>query len=427
MWKQVVMLFGAGVLALIMWVWVQDIAIPHQIAEAVAKDAPRGNLSDLYPRWLGARELLLNGRDPYREDVTREIQAGYYGRPIDPSRPNDPKDQQAFAYPVYVALILGPTVHLPFLWVHRIFFWFFAILITASILLWLKVLDWKLTLPAKLTWILLLLGSFPAIQGLKLQQLSVLVAGLMAGAATAMVRRHFVLAGVFLALATIKPQLVFLMIACCGIWVAGDWRHRQRLFWSFALTMAGLVIAGEILLPGWIQEFRRAMTAYYQYTGGGNSLLDVVLKPTLGRVASAVLVAVLLFFAFQMRRFSEATIQFQWCLSLALTTTLMVIPMFAPYNQLLLVPGLMMLVRSVRTLWNRNRLQRFFVLVTALSVFWPYFAGTLLVLALLVLPGARVLEAWGLPFYPVFAIPVMIYASVLAGRPTLAQPRPSVG
>ena len=60
------------------------------------------DLSDLYPRWLGARELLLHHRDPYSPEVTREIQIGYYGRPLDPSRPQDPRDQQGFAYPAYV-------------------------------------------------------------------------------------------------------------------------------------------------------------------------------------------------------------------------------------------------------------------------------------------------------------------------------------
>src|SRR5579864_8636458 len=77
-------------LSLSMWFYVTRILIPYQVADAAARQRPRGNLSDLYPRWLGARELWLNGRNPYSADVTREIQAGYYGRPLDPQRPNDP-------------------------------------------------------------------------------------------------------------------------------------------------------------------------------------------------------------------------------------------------------------------------------------------------------------------------------------------------
>src|SRR5689334_25440194 len=104
-----------------MWFYVQWVLVPYQKADAAAHGQPRGNFSDLYPRWLGTRELLLHHRDPYSPEITREIQTGYYGRPLDPTRPSDPKDQQAFAYPVYVAFVLAPSVFLPFAVVHTIF------------------------------------------------------------------------------------------------------------------------------------------------------------------------------------------------------------------------------------------------------------------------------------------------------------------
>jgi len=91
--KRLYLLLGAVLAALAMWLWIQRIAIPHQQVESATRGIPRGNLSDLYPRWLGARELLLHRRDPYSPDITREIQQGYYGRVLDASRPNDPKDQ----------------------------------------------------------------------------------------------------------------------------------------------------------------------------------------------------------------------------------------------------------------------------------------------------------------------------------------------
>src|SRR5215469_12168429 len=131
--RRIFLVTGAFLFGTAMWIWVQAIAIPHQHAEADARGAPRGNLSDLYPRWLGARELLLHGRDPYGDDITREIQVGYYGRVLDPSRPNDPRDQQAFAYPVYVALMLAPTVNLPFGTVRNVVFWLFAGLTALSV------------------------------------------------------------------------------------------------------------------------------------------------------------------------------------------------------------------------------------------------------------------------------------------------------
>ena len=84
---------AAALCAAGMWTYVNRVLIPYQISDAATRGRPRGNLSDLYPRWVGAKELLLHGRDPYSAEVTCEIQAGYYGRPLDPSRPNDPRDR----------------------------------------------------------------------------------------------------------------------------------------------------------------------------------------------------------------------------------------------------------------------------------------------------------------------------------------------
>ena len=154
------------------WTYADRVLIPHQISDAAAHGRPRGNFSDLYPRWIGARELLLYGRDPYRPEVTREIQAGYYGRPLDPSRPADPRDQQAFAYPVYVVFYLAPALHLRFDVVQRAFFWILVGVTLASIPLWLRVLGWTVAPLGQAAMVALTLGSMAVLQGLKLQQLS---------------------------------------------------------------------------------------------------------------------------------------------------------------------------------------------------------------------------------------------------------------
>ena len=416
MFKNVLIVLIASLLAAAMWWWVQHIAIPHQQAESAAKDAPRGNLSDLYPRWLGARELLLHGRDPYGADITREIQVGYYGRLLDPNRPNDPKDQQAFAYPLYVVFLLAPTVSLPFPVVQHILFWIFVFLAGISVLVWLRALRWRIPPSAELAWVLLTLGCFPAIQGIKLQQLSVLVTALIAAFFFALSRKHFVWAGILLSIATIKPQLVALPILWLCIWILGNWRDRQRALWSFGITSAVLVIAAEVLLPGWIREFRSALAAYYQYTGGGKSVLDVVLSPIWGRIVSVLLVGLLAVYTWQVRHAGESSPSFQWSFALALAVTLAVIPMFAPYNQLLLVPGLMVIGRSIRDLWAKGPLPRFFVVITAIAVFFPFAGAVSLDAAMLFLPSSSVQVAWGLPFYPSFAIPITILALLLVTR-----------
>jgi hypothetical protein len=406
---------GAG-----MWVYTNQILKAYQVADAAARDRPRGNLSDLYPRWLGARELLLHGRDPYSTDITREIQVGYYGRPLDSTRPNDPKDQQGFAYPVYVAFLLAPTVKMPFAIVQWGFFGLLVIFTAASVVLWLRALGWRISTTAILLWIALTLGSFPAIQGLKLQQITLLVATLLAGAMSALAGGYFVLSGVLLALAGIKPQLVALPALFLCIWTLGNWRERQKFFWSFASTMLLLVLGGEILLPGWIAKFRASSADYWRYTGGGRSVLDVELTPMWGHLASAALICMLLYFVWRLRRVEVKSSAFGWLLALTLATTLMVIPMFAPYNQVLLVPVAMAMVRTIRSLCQ-TKWSRLFVGLTALSVFWPWIAAVVLVSALFFLPGPYVQRAWAVPLFTNFVTPTLMLALVLLARKPMME------
>lgn len=404
---------GALLLAAAMGMWVQRIAIPHQQSDAATRDVPRGNLSDLYPRWLGARELLRHGRDPYAADITREIQSGYYGRPLDPSRPNDPKDQQGFAYPVYVVFLLEPTVGLPFAVVQRGFLCLLILVTAGSVPLWRRVLGLRASVSTELLWIVLTLGCFPAIQGFKLQQLTLLVAALLAASMCALARGRFVLAGVLMGLASIKPHLAVLPMAWFCIWAIGNWRERQRLVWSLGLTMAALIAGGEFLLPGWIHKFRVAAAEYWQYTGGGNSILDAELTPLWGRIASLALLAVLFYFMWKLRHAASGGGDFCWTLALVMATTLAVIPMVAPYNQLILLPGLMAVVYTVRPLWKAGALAHFLVIMTTLAVLWPWLAAAGLVTSLAFLPGTVVQRAWVLPVATNFAIPILMLALLL--------------
>lgn len=421
MFKKSCAVLAAGLMAASMWIWVQRIAIPHQQSESIAKGIPRGNLSDLYPRWLGTRELLLHGRDPYASDITQEIQAGYYGRPIDPERPNDPKDQQAFAYPLYIVFVLAPTIGLPFPVVQKIFVGALVWLTAVSVPLWLRALGWRISLAWQLVWIVLVISCFPAIQGFKLQQLTLLIAALLAAAMYSIVRQRLVLAGALLALSGIKPQLVALVIAALCIWVVANWRERQQLFWSFAAVMSILVLGAEFLLPGWVREFRSAVAAYYQYTGGGQSVLNVSLTPFWGKAASVILVCMLFALLWKVRHAAADTAEFRWAFSLVLATTLLIVPMYAPYNQLLLVPGLLWIAHEIQALWKRNLVSRALITLTVLAVFWQWVAAGGLAGALLFLPGSAVEKAWAVPLYTTLAIPVTTVATLVAGRSLLPE------
>ena len=341
-----------------MWFYVQRVLVPYQRADAAAHGRPRGNLSDLYPRWLGARELLLHHRDPYSPEVTREIQIGYYGRPLDRDRADDPKDQQGFAYPVHVVFLLAPTIGLPFPVAQTGFRWLLVILTLASVFLWLRVLRWQPPVAVTAILIVLTFGSYAVVQGIKLQQLTLVVSALLAGCAASLVAGYFALAGFLLALATIKPQLALPVAGWLVLWAVSDWRRRQTFFWSFAMTAAIFLAASEYVLPGWIGQFRDAVAAYRQYTGGAGSLLDVLATPALGKILAAVAVIAVAVTGWRFRFAAHDSVAFSTMLALVLAVTLVIVPSFAPYNQVLLLPAVFLIATSWKELWSRNRLTR---------------------------------------------------------------------
>jgi hypothetical protein len=409
--KQTLWFFIATLAAMSMWTYVDRILVVHQVIDASANDRPRGNLSDLYPRWLGARELLLHHRNPYSDEITLEIQKGYYGRPIDPSRPNDPKDRQSFAYPVYVVFLLAPSIWLPFHTVQLLFYWLLITLTAASVLLWLRALCWSLSIPTIAICMALTLGSFQTVQGIKLQQLSLLVAAFLAAASACITAGFFVSGGLLLALATIKPQIAWPIVVWIMFWVFSNWPKRRRLVYAFATVMALLLVGAEIVLPGWWRMFAQAIQDYGRYTQN-RSVLDVLAPWSFaGKILAVAAAIACLWPLWKFRKQSADTRQFGMAITLIMALTVLIVPMYAPYNQVLLIPAILALTRDRSVLFSRSRSTRFVYMAGALALFWQWFASMMLC-AILSVSQSLALKGWQWPYFATFTIPVLIFALV---------------
>jgi hypothetical protein len=400
------------------WFYMNRILRADQIADAATHNRPRGNLSDLYPRWLGARELMLHRRNPYSAEITREIQQGYYGRPIDPTRPDDPTDQQAFAYPAYVAFLLAPTVNLPFDVVQTGFRWLLIALAAGSIFLWLRVLRWKAPCGTILIFSLLSAGWLPMVQGIKLQQLSLLVATLLAACGACLAGGWLFLGGGLLALATIKPQLAWPLVLWLLLWALSDWRSRRRFVFGFALAMLMLLAGAEFILPGWLRMFIDAIGQYHRYTHN-QSVLVFLLGSIAGRVFELLSLMACLICLRQVRRKPASSTDFGRAFALVLALTVVIVPMFAPYNQVLLLPAILALVWSEISSGDSSsdssnpsatlpavRLAR---RIGAVLLLWPWIVTLSLSAASLWLTPELRHKLWPLPFYSNFMLPIFVY------------------
>lgn len=379
------------------------------------------HFSDLYAQWWAAHEIFLHGRNPYTPAVAHEIQSVIYGAPI-ASSPASGSDDMAggFAYPLYVVFLMLPTLWLPFTAVQLLFAGLFLALTFASLVLWLYALRRRLPRTELILLAVFTIGSFPALQGIALQNLSLLAAFFIAASLASLVAQRLTLAGALLAAATIKPQFTILLIPWFAFWTISDWRQRRPLAWSFLGGVTLLLLSSEVLLHGWIRYFLNIVHAYKHYTYG-HSLMDVWFSPQIGSLVSAGLALVMLILCWRDRKCPATSPRFLLAPSLALSATLLIIPTLEPHAQLLLLPGFLWLLCYRRSIWNAGGTGRVFFVAAWLLLAWPWMAAMGLTLAALWLPSSKVSRLWMLPLYTSPLIPFGVCMALGFMRITLAK------
>ena len=298
--------------------------------------------SDLLARWVGTR-AALRGEDPYSPQVLREIQTAYYGAPL---APGDGANPQAFLYPAPVVLLLAPLAKLPWDGARLAFLLLAAPLLGWSLWLCLK----SLSLPGR-GWqsaaiLICCFFSWPVMWGLRVQQMTLLpVASLVFIAWFLLTRGDAVLPGLLLAVATIKPQLVLPLLLWLFLWAG--LRRRWTLAAAYAGGVAALSLATELVVPGWFGHWRASLSHYRDATHTALSL-EHVLGHWAGLTLTALLAAASAAALWRLRRNAPELREFGLAVSLALATTVCLLPTNAPliYNDVLLVPGCLVLIFS---------------------------------------------------------------------------------
>jgi hypothetical protein len=131
--------------------------------------------------------------------------------------------------------------------------------------------------------------------------------------------------------------------------------------------------------------------------------------PTPAIAAWAVLGGLLLLASWKARHAPLGSSEFQLTTALALAGTILFIPMIAPYNCLLLLPGIFWLLR------NGGFPGKVGLLVDTAAVAaiaWPWLSAAALALGLLFLPRPMILAAWHVPLWTALMIPVTTFAAL---------------
>ena len=340
---------------------------------------------DFYPVWLASREWLREKRNPYSAEVTRQIQTGLFGRPLDAHIPTDSTDQRMFAHPAFTVLLFWPAAELPFAVSRVVLFVLLAAMTLGSVLLWMRALSWRIRWNWMAVVLLLMLSSYPALEGLYVGQLGLLVAFLLAASLLALRRDRFLLAGFLMAITTIKPQVTILAVFYFLIWALYDWRVRGRFLVGFFSALALLVGASLAAMPHWIQSWIHTVLAYRHYTRPPlvTEVLTAPLGPRFSGPATLVLTvaSILLAITLAWRNRAAAYGSFAFLSTLALLlaiTTITILPGQAVYDHVILLPGILLLARYRSILLAAGPVPRLLLAIGALILFWPWIAAFIL-------------------------------------------------
>lgn len=314
------------------------IAAPLWHLHILSRDVPSSQ-SDLLPRWIGTR-AALQGQDPYSPQTLCIIQRAYYGEAINHGKPNR---RQAFLYPAPVVLLLAPLAHLSW---HAARVTYTAVVLPVLMAsFWLCMRALKIQFSPTQTAAILLLACFswPVVWGLRLEQLTLPVAALVFVAWFLLAQGCQVAPGVLLALATIKPQLVLPLLLWFFVWAI--LRRCWVFIASFAASLAVLLAATEIIVPGWFMHWRGSLHDYGAITKTAPPL-EFVLGSWIGLPLTLLVAGWSACALWRLVRSAPGSLEFGIGVSLALAATVALLPTDATmvYNQVLLLPACLAMI-----------------------------------------------------------------------------------
>jgi hypothetical protein len=204
---------------------------------------PGGN--DFLVHWVGSRALLVDGISPYSDEVALRIQEIAYGRPALPS-----EHELRVAYPLYsVGIFLPFAIISDYNLARALWMTALEVGLLGLALLSLRLTGWKPRIWLLAVFLLFTLTWYHSARALINGNAVVLVAVFIAGALVAIQTGRDELAGILLALSTIKPQVVILLVVFVWVWAISV-RRWGIVNWT-VLSLIALSVGAAFFVPDW--------------------------------------------------------------------------------------------------------------------------------------------------------------------------------
>jgi hypothetical protein len=231
--------------------------------------------ADFFARWYGAKELVLNGRNPYDREIELEAQRYLFGRL---TRPDE--DQVNFAYPLYTIYLFWPLTLVSYAWAQAIWMVVLQFALIAGMILLFSIVRWQ---PSPGIFALTMFWGvffYSGARSIMLGQFSITVFLCLMIAVWGLMNGHDRLAGAVLPLTTVKPQMVFLIVPFLLLWTLRQ--KRWSFVIAFAVSMVVLLLTSLLWVPDWPLRFLSTLSAYSGYVGFGSPLENMTARFTPG-------------------------------------------------------------------------------------------------------------------------------------------------
>lgn len=333
---------------------------------------PGGN--DFLVHWMGTRNFITEGTSPYSDATALKIQTLIYGRAA-----QNGEHEMRVAYPLYSIFLFLPFALIKdYVLARALWMSVLEISLVMITILSLRLTFWKvrpLWLAGFILFVLLSYhGARPLINGN-----AVIVITLFVLLAFLCIRDgKDEAAGILLALSTIKPQNVILLVLFVLFWAIMN--RRTKIVTYFLGSMFLLVGFATVLIPDWFVQNFREVLRYPSYNPPLSLGAAIAAKfgdvgQRLSYVISGVLTTILLA-EWWVGRYAD-TKRFLWLAFLTLAVSQWIGISTDPGNFILLYPGMFFCFAMIDTRWKgKSKLFSGSLLAVLLVGLWAMFLLT---------------------------------------------------
>lgn len=309
---------------------------------------PGGN--EFLVQWMGTRNFLTSGTSPYSDETALKVQELAYGRAAGKGEP-----QLRNVYPFYSMAIFFPFALIPKFEVARaVFMTILELALVLTIIFSIRLARWRPHILQLLLFVLFSLFWFHSIRPLLDGSVSILVALFVTAGFLALKNGGDGFAGLLFALATIKPNVVVLLVLFVLIWAAANSRW-QLVGWLVG-TIFLLSAASALLLPDWIIQNLREVIQFPSANppgtlGGVLAVHFPAMAARIARLVYAVLIGMIVVEWWWSRHADFRG--FLWAALFTLVLSQWVGIPTSPQNFIVLLPALALVFSTWEERWRR--------------------------------------------------------------------------